>query len=68
MANKRNRQKQRNSSKTLEGYEKYLLQESKKWEDALNKTDTMPRQREVQNNIYYYKRAHDNLRRFYFDL
>ena len=68
MANKRNRQKQRNSGKTLEGYEKHLLQEKVKWENTLQKSDTMPRQREVQNNIYYYKRAHENLRRFYFDL
>lgn len=67
MANKRNRQKQMNSSKTIEGFERHLLQQLKKWNDVQTAAGSV-RNQEAINNIYYYKRAHENLRNFYFDL
>lgn len=68
MANKRNRQKQRNSSKTLEGYERFLIQNRIKWENA-HKVADKPYERQVaSNNISHYRRAHEKLREFYFDL
>ena len=67
MANKRNRQKQMNSSKTIEGFERHLLQQLKKWNDVQTAAGSV-RNQETINNIYYYKRAHENLRNFYFDL
>ena len=68
MANKRNRQKQRNSSKTLEGYERFLLQQMKKWEDAPRTKGTLPEERHINSNIFHYKKAHEGLRQYYFDL
>lgn len=68
MANKRNRQKQRNSSKTLEGYERYLLQQRRKWEESRS-TEHAPYQRQtINNNISHYRKAHEELREFYFDI
>ncbi|MEK5070752.1 hypothetical protein [Sporosarcina sp. FSL K6-1508] len=67
MANKRNRQKQMNSSKTIEGFERHLLQQLKKWNDVQTAAGSV-RNQEAINNIYYYKRVHENLRNFYFDL
>lgn len=68
MANKRNRQKQRNSSKTLEGYERYLLQQRKKWEDAHTSNNAPHVRQNINGHIGHYKKAHEELREFYFDL
>ena len=68
MANKRNRQKQRNSSKTLEGYERYLLKQKKKWQDAYSVAER-PHERQLSSsNVNYYKRTHEELREYYLDI
>ena len=67
MANKRNRQKQRNSSKTLEGYERRLLQEIKKWEDIAENPRTVAIQRDAMQRANLLRGVHIDLRRYYFD-
>lgn len=67
MANKRNKQKQRNSSKTLEGYERYLLQQMKKWHDV-SEEGRPPASSEARHKYFYYKRTHEELRNYYFDI
>lgn len=68
MANKRNRQKQRNSSKTLEGYERRLLQEIRKWEDVIKNPRTADIQRNAMNRADLLRGVHMDLRKYYFDL
>ncbi|MET3658336.1 hypothetical protein [Sporosarcina psychrophila] len=68
MANKRNRQKQINSSKTLEGYERRLLQEIRKSEDVIKNPRTADIQRNAMNRVELLRGVHMDLRKYYFDL
>ncbi|QNK87788.1 hypothetical protein H7992_21905 [Sporosarcina sp. resist] len=68
MANKRNRQKQMNSSKTLEGYEKRLLKEIRKWEDVISNPRTADIQRDAMNRADLLRVIHMDIRKYYFDL
>ncbi|MEK4712285.1 hypothetical protein [Sporosarcina sp. FSL K6-5500] len=68
MANKRNRQKQLNSSKTLEGYENRLLKEIRKWEDVISNPRTADIQRDAMNRADLLRVIHMDIRKYYFDL
>lgn len=71
MANKRIRQKQERQrlmpGKSLEGFEKHVLREQEKWITAFNAKNPSDRQT-ISRNIAYFKRVHEDIRRFYFDL
>lgn len=68
MANKRNRQKQRNSSKTIEGYERHLLQEADKWASIGREAESGPKRSGAFQRHRQFIEMHEHLRRFYFDL
>ena len=68
MTNKRNRQKLRNSSKTIEGYERHLLQEADKWVSIGNATEHGQRRPEAYQKARHFTAMHEHLRRYYFDL
>ena len=70
MANKRNRQKQRNSSKSLEGYEKQLLKEMMEHREAAvdSLNGSLSEQRKAHGELRQFQFMHEHLRKYYFDL
>lgn len=68
MANKRNRQKRINSSKTIEGYERHLLQEVDKWASIGDESVGTPKRSGAYQKVRQFTEMHEHLRRFYFDL
>lgn len=72
MANKRIRQKQERqrlmTGKSLEGYEKHLLQEANKWLSIAEKAEPGPARSSAFNNHRKFIEFHLHLRRFYFDV
>ena len=69
MANKRNRQKQRNSSKTIEGYERQLLKEIAKWRNEVRELAVgSTKHRDAHRELHRFLSAHEHLRRYYFNL
>ena len=72
MPNKRIRQKQERQrlmpGKSLEGFEKHVLREKEKWIAEYNIADSVSNRQTASRHITYYKRVHEDIRRFYFDL